>query len=195
MHCRKGSEMNTKSKKRNGKKIKRILAVIGIVAILAALIIFRVELLYTVGVVALATVCGILTGVGFAFLGIRANDKVQIGTMIFVALIVLVGGLWRGVNHLVFMAKIQKVEKIFLDPKLRQGYMVESYRPWLPTGGELHFKNNSVDRLIAMRNKICKEHGYVPVGDWWIKKSPNVAYVSKSYEFAPEDYWFETSGN
>lgn len=186
--------MNTKTKRRNGKKVKRILAVVGLIAILATLIIYRVELLYTVGIVALAALCGILTVVGFAFLGIRANDKVQIGTMILVALIVLVGGIWRGVNHIVFMAKIQKVEKIFLDPKLRAEYTVESYRPWAPSGGELHFKNNSVAKLIALRNKICREHGYVPVGDWWIKSSPDEAHVC-SYEWAPEDYWFKTSSN
>jgi heme/copper-type cytochrome/quinol oxidase subunit 4 len=187
--------MNIKTKKRNGRKVKRILAVVVLTAILAALIIYRVEFLFTVGIIALAAVCGILSILGFAFLGIKASDKVQIGTMIMVALIVLVGGIWRGVNHLVFMAKIHKVEQIFLDPKLRDGYTVESYRPWAPNGGELHFKNNSVAKLIALRNEICREHGYVPVGEWGIKKSPDIAYVSKSYEFAPETYWFKTSSN
>lgn len=185
--------MNIKTKKRAGRKIKRILAVCSIIAIVAIMIFYRVELLYAIGVVALAAVCGILSVVGFAFLGIRANDKVQIGTMIAVVLIVLVGGIWRGVNHIIFMAKIQKVEKIFLDPDLRKGYVVESYRPWAPSGGELHFKGDSVAKLIALRNETCRQHGYVPVGEWGIKKSPDVAYVSKSYEFAPEDYWFETS--
>ena len=186
--------MNTVSKKRSGRKIKRILAVVGIIAIVAIMIFYRVELLYTIGIFALAALCGILSVVGFAFLGIRANDKVQVGTMILVALIVLVGGIWRGVNHLVFMAKIQKVEKIFLDPKLRQGYTVESYRPWLPSGGELHFKGNSVDKLIALRNQICQEHGYVPLGDWWIKSSPDEAHVC-DYEWAPEDYWFRQASS
>jgi len=187
--------MNTNLKKRSYKKIKRILAATGLIAIVAIMIFYRVELLYTVGIMALAALCGILSVVGFAFLGIRANDKVQVGTMILVALIVLVGGIWRGVNHIVFMAKIQKVEKIFLDPKLREGYIAESYRPWLPNGGELHFKGNSVAKLIALRDEICKEHGYVPIGDWWIKSSPDTAHVSIRYEWAPENYWFKEASS
>ncbi|MEI7792202.1 MAG: hypothetical protein WCI57_01810 [Candidatus Berkelbacteria bacterium] len=187
--------MNTVSKKRSGRKIKKILAVVGIIAIVAMMILYRVELLYTVGIIALAALCGIVSIVGFAFLGIRANDKVQIGTMIVVALIVLVGGIWRGINHVIFMSKIQKVEKVFLDPKLRGEFTIESYRPWATNGGELHYKNGSVAELIALRDQICKEHGYVPVGDWWIKSSPDTAHVSIRYEWAPEDYWFKQASS
>ena len=187
--------MNVKRKKRNGRRVRRIAAVIGIVAIAAALIIFRVEFFFTIGVVALSAICGILTALAFAFLEIRTSERVQIGSILLVTLIVLVGGIWRGVNHLVFMSKIQKVEKIFLDPKLREGSIVESYRPWLPNGGELHFKGGSVTKLIALRDKICKEHGYVPVGDWWIKDSPDRAHVSIRYEWAPEDYWFKQASS
>jgi len=187
--------MNVKTKKRNGRKFKNFAAVLGLIAIVAIIILFRVELLFTIGVIALAAVCGALTALVFAFLGIRASEKVQIGTIILVTLIVLVGGIWRGVNHLIFTAKIQKVEKIFMDPKIREGSTVESYRPWLPSGGELHFKGGSVAKLIALRDQICKEHGYVPVGDWWIKDSPDRAHVSIRYEWAPEDYWFKQASN
>ena len=187
--------MNVKRKKRNGRRVRRIAAVVGVVALVAALVIFRVEFFFTVGVVALAAICGILTALAFAFLEIRASEKVQIGIILMVALIVLVGGLWRGVNHVIFTSKIQKVEKIFLDPKLREGSIVESYRPWLPNGGELHFKNNSVAKLITLRDQICREHGYVPVGDWWIKDSPDRAHVSIRYEWAPEDYWFKQASS